>query len=91
MSAALLFAGPLGPQGCVIDGAVIDSRGVVLNIEVTPQGVDVTYSDGTDEGEGDVFATLQGEGVRLMMEACAAYLARHATSDRPGVLVGAQR
>ncbi|MNS48418.1 hypothetical protein D3C72_809900 [compost metagenome] len=82
MSTRLLFAGPIGPQGCVVDGAVDGPRKMVLNVEVTPRGVDVTFGDGTDEGEGDFFASLQGDGARLMLEACTAYLDRLAASER---------
>lgn len=69
----LLFDGPIGPQGFVQFAAVV-TRNVTLAVEVTPRGVEVTFGDGTDEGDDDFSVTLQGDGARLMMEACAAHL-----------------
>lgn len=85
MSGALLTAGHVAPQafvGCAA-GATAYSLGIAsaaprsasLTVEVTPDGVDVTIGDGTDEGTGDFSVTLNAEAARLMMDACAAYLA----------------
>jgi hypothetical protein len=86
MSGALMTFCPDAPQafvGCATGAtaystgsALAAPRSASLTVEVTPNGVDVTIGDGTDEGAEDFSVTLNADAARLMMDACAAYLAR---------------